>query len=182
MALIDEFVKSVSVVTGGESEARWFADAHPGWEILDLRAYLKKNPNESVAHKVDYKDSHTQAIVIGQSGFPEVMETLLEMCNRGSTKIMIHCTSGWHRASVVGKTLESMGNTIVDPDGNRVFNIQTFCLHSCCNNRMYASTAKNAVDWANAPWELMPAPYKESIVGYTACKQSQASSRNWNYA
>lgn len=180
MATIHEFTKSVSIVTAGEQDARWFSAQYPGYEVVDLRRFLKKNPAESVAHKVDYHDAHTLMVVVGQDGYPDVMLHLIDRMEKGVDKLLIHCTSGWHRASVVGKTIESMANTIMH-DGIRAFNVQTFCLHNCVNERMYSSTARNAEGWQRAPWELMPAPTLEGIVGYAACKQSQASSVNWNY-
>ena len=106
MATIHEFTKSVSIVTAGEQDARWFSAQYPGYEVVDLRRFLKKNPAESVAHKVDYHDAHTLMVVVGQDGYPDVMLHLIDRMEKRVDKLLIHCTSGWHRAGDVPRQCE----------------------------------------------------------------------------
>ena len=160
------------------------------WFTLDLRPFLKKDPADTVGWHEDCTSDNTCMVVIGQEGSTQVIYMCMEMasgiCREHAgvhDKFLIHCHSGWHRASTVGRLLESNLNSITDDEyGGRAFNAQCFHLHNVSNKKARKARIVNVVQWDTQPWALngtLPQS-KLDLFGYRACMGSQKSADNWN--
>jgi hypothetical protein len=178
-------VKNVTIVTGGVQDKDWFKDQmDPGpyhWDYIDLRPLLVEDPSTSVGHEEDYCYEETQVAVIAQIGFPDVIKGLIDSVHH-TEYVFLYCHNGYHRGSVTGKMLESQLNSLIDIDGNRIFNSICFMFHECHTNKEYKLKLSNVVDWLDNPWEI-EGEYnglKDSLFGYRSAMTTGASARNWN--
>ncbi len=179
---------SVTICTGGKDDLPHFKAALlkrgediDSWTFTDLTKSLTKDPRTSVEYKTDCKNDWTTATVMGQDNFSQVVVGQMELAVDGKLKQFLHCHTGWHRASVSGKVLESNLNSIAhvpienapDDDRHRVFNAQWFGLHKCQDSwTRWATQVDNACAWSDfalhAPIE---GPMKMTdLFGHRACQ------------
>jgi hypothetical protein len=179
--------KNITIVTGGVQDKDWFRKEmekvyHDDFDVIDLREILVKDPGVSVGHKQDFEYERTQVVVVSQDGFPDLIKSVIDTANFNMAHFFMHCKTGWHRASVTGKMLESQLNSLVDADGNRLFNTICFTLHDCQTAKEYSTKLSNVVDWLDNPW-VIESEYnglKDSLFGYRMCMSTGPSARNWN--
>jgi hypothetical protein len=183
-------VKNITIVTGGLHHRDWFMREmatvhHDDFEVIDIRRLLQKDPSTSIGHKQDFVYEQTQVVVIGQDGFPDLIKGVIDTAARplhSSEHFFLHCRTGYHRASVTGKMLESQLNSLADADDNRLFNTICVQFHDCGTTKEYNSKLSNVVDWLDNPWEI-ESEYnglKDSLFGYRASMTTGGSARNWN--
>jgi hypothetical protein len=188
---------ALSILTGGSEDVDKFfnlvgPDEAATWHVVNLCHYLFKNPGTVVGHKEDYMYPRTQQVVISQSGFPDLVEFSLRAASglepgiglngkEGSNKMFMKCRSGFHRASVVGKTMESYANKIADADGGRRFNCMRFSLHGVTKAPDFKSVIDRAVQWAASPWtDVAYTGDKESdVFGFEACQSHPEACACW---
>jgi hypothetical protein len=187
---------ALSIVTGALADVdKFFAHVGPSeattWHVVDLCGILHKDPSTSVGHKEDCTHPRTQQVVMAQSGFPDLIEFgLRAACGLqpdeglngvdGSNKMFFACRSGFHRASTVGKTMESYGNKITDAEGDRRFNCMTFPLHGK-SGREFNSVADRAVKWAESPWTYVEqtGDNESDVFGFEACQSHPQACASW---
>jgi hypothetical protein len=188
---------ALSIVTGALADVEKFF-AHVGpieaatWHVVNLCEILHKDPGTVVGHKEDCSHPRTQQVVMSQAGFPDLIEFGLRAASGlepdaglngvdGSNKMLFACRSGWHRASTVGKTMESYGNKITDAEGERRFNCMTFPLHKAHGVRDFNSVADRAVKWAESPWTYVEhtGENESDVFGFEACQSHPQACACW---
>jgi len=112
--------RAVTVVSGGENDCHdfmdWLGIRASEWMVIDCRPWLEKDPGDAIGHKQDCTAPLTQRTVIAQHNFPEIVEYILsEMLTRKVSKFMVHCKTGYHRASTVTAMVEDYANCALDP-------------------------------------------------------------------
>ena len=179
-------VKNVTIVTGGVETMQWFKEdmkfCPHHFDYFDLRD-LVQDPSTSVGHllKSDWQYEETQVAVIAQPGFPDCIKGIIDSVHQ-SQYIFLYCYTGYQRGSVTGKMLESQLNSLIDIDGNRIFNSICFMFHECHTTKEYRLKLSNVVDWVDNPWEI-EGEYnglKDSLFGYRSAMTTGASARNWD--
>ena len=151
----------VTIVTGGAEDWKAFQkhmdrQELSQWEHIDLRKLLPHDPSTSVGHKQDFQVDTTVQAVMASEQFGDVVNDLLDLIISGSYKLFLNCASGWHRASVVGKCLESQANSILGDNGERLINAQAFGLHTFGESwKGWMMQLKNIKEWKDSPWTLM---------------------------
>jgi hypothetical protein len=188
---------ALSILTGGSEDADKFfklvgADEAARWHVVNLCEHLFKDPGTAVGHKEDYMYPRTQQCVISQRGFPDLIEVCLRIAcglepmiglngTDGSNKMFMMCRSGFHRASVVGKIMESYANKIADDDGGRRFNCMRFSLHNVTKSSDFKSVIDRAVKWAASPWtDVAYTGDKENdVFGFEACQSHPEAWSCW---
>jgi hypothetical protein len=178
---------ALSILTGGLVDMeKFFAYVGPTeaatWHVVNLNEILHKDPGTVVGHKEDCEHHRTQQVVMSQAGFPDLIEFGLRAASgfepetglngvHGSNKMLFVCRTGFHRASTVGKTMESYGNKLTDADGERRFNCMTFPMHKAVGLRDLHNVADRAVKWAEIPWTAMAytGDNESDVFGFEAC-------------
>lgn len=147
------------------------------WDVVDLTKILKKNPDTTVGWHQDCTHDWTYQVVSGQDQFGEINMAIIESVAKGYRKQFLHCKSGWHRASTVGKSTESNLNSLMYTDDTRCFNAQWFGLHKCDNQRMWSSQIDRALGWSESTWLSMDGPTNATeIFGHRA---AQGDPKSW---
>ena len=179
--------KDITIITGSAECKPWFLNhikvkfPDVNFVEFDLRGRLKKDPATSVGWKEDWQYDRTQTCVIGQEGFTETIGELVDTCEN-EANLWINCHTGYHRASVTGKVLESQLNSLVDDDGNRLYNAILFMTHACDGRKVYAEKFQDITDWISGPWDIESEfnGLKDSMFGYRTSMSKAAAARNWN--
>ena len=180
----------VSIVTCGVTDAYWWlrnVSDPDEWHVVDLRGLLT-DPAHELEWQEDFRFERTVRVVVGQQNFPEVIASIVKVVNGTSdvhqnqtNKVLVHCQTGWHMASVSGKILESTLNSIL-VHGQRAFNAQQFAIHDILNNSEYECRLKDAEEWSRSSWEVMKVVDKrEDLWGYAACMGSRASGTQFSH-
>ena len=97
-------------------------------------------------------------------------------------QIWMNCRTGYHRASVAGKVLESQLNSLVDGQGVRLYNTQLFMFHEVQGRKQFYNLIGDVSSWMMEPWPI-EADYdgtKKSLFGYEAAMKKMGAARSWN--
>ena len=180
-------VKNITIVSGPAKDKEWILSeiakkvGEIEWHQVDLREFLKKDHSTTIGHREDYRFERTQQVVIGQEGFPDL---IVECVQEADTveHVWLNCNTGWHRASVTGKVLESQLNSLVDKDADRKYNTMHIMFHECTSSKMWHEKIDDVVTWLTSPWPI-ETEYngsRRSLFGYTASMRKGAAAHNWN--
>ena len=181
-------VRHITIVTGGVEQYKWFMEAikskfpNQEWHDIDLRAILKKDPATTIGHKEDWEWARTQQVVIAQTEFANVIVEAVTIVDGIADLVWMNCNTGYHRASVAGKVLESQLNSLVDGQGVRLYNTQLFMFHEVQGRKQFYNLIGDVSSWIMEPWPI-EADYdgtKKSLFGYAAAIKKQGSARSWN--
>ena len=174
--------------------------------MIDVRSWLQKDPaSDPTVHGVDGDHASTQQVVFSNNAVVEVIKEVswsvlrqlirisdaigaetMESCPNvwrtpsiGACATAIYCTAGCHRSSVVGKAVESMLNSIVNPDGTRVFEAQVFALSPAKNVKHAHAILERAHKWSYEAWTRMPTIGNRSMLyAAAACRGNPDASEN----
>ena len=180
-------VKNITIVSGPAKDKEWILTEISKkvgvmqWHEVDLRTILKKDHSATIGHKEDYRVERTQQVVIGQEGFPELVNDCVKFADTVE-HVWLNCNTGWHRASVTGKVLESQLNSLVDIDAERMYNTMHIMFHECTSSKMWHEKIGDVVAWLTAPW-MIETEYngtRRSLFGYAASMRKANSAHNWN--
>jgi hypothetical protein len=169
----------VSVVTFGfkHKSSTLITDADDEWNIVDLRENLVRDPANHVKHAEDGTCARCQQCVMSADGYETLMEHLLETtCLEKQYKVALGCTQGIHRADTTGRHLVSLLNSIVDDNGQRVYNAQHFPAGGLVPQHNVGAIIASAASWAEGPWCTMKAALTDDeVYGYdAACADATA--------
>jgi hypothetical protein len=152
------------------------------WLLADLTESLTKDPAARIKYNTNEKDPNVQLVVYGSTNFADVVIRLAKEISEGERRIALACEGGEHRAPVVGETLASQLNGIVDGSGKRAYNVQHFKASEYPDAGSIEGMARSAEGWAKAPWALQDedsSHAKKDLYGYKATVKEQAASRTW---
>lgn len=181
--------RSVAIVTFGHVTSPWLADhvvrecfVDDANDIFDLRKILHDPLREDrVTHNQDGSHDRTQVAVMGQSSFSaaciNMVGTVFESMSKDADKPVLlfdGCKTGCHRAWVVGETVGSICNAIVDSNNDRVLNAQVFHAASCNSKREVEHMLTQAWKWAMGAWTVIP--HTDELFGAKAARSREQSS------
>ena len=151
------------------------AEQH-GFEVHDVRRDMPRDPSTYVKHGEDGTSENVQRAIFQQEGFPkavlEVIEAVWKNPRQG-----VHCSKGLHRANVIARMAESVLNTLVDENGQRLFNCKHFPLCHADRPQQAREIIDDAVRWVAEPWCVMPLPVE--LFGIAAATENPRSMANW---
>ena len=147
-----------------------------GFDVHDVRRDMPRDPGTYVKHGEDGTSENVQRAVFQQEGFPkavlEVIEAVWKNPRQG-----VHCSKGLHRANVIARMAESVLNTLVDDNGQRLFNCKHFPLCHADRPQQAREIIDDAVRWVAEPWCVMPLPVE--LFGIGAATENPRSMANW---
>ena len=151
------------------------AEQH-GFDVHDVRRDMPRDPSTYVKHGEDGTSENVQRAIFQQEGFPkavlEVIEAVWKNPRQG-----VHCSKGLHRANVIARMAESVLNTLVDDNGQRLFNCKHFPLCHADRPQQAREIIDDAVRWVAEPWCVMPLPVE--LFGIGAATENPRSMANW---
>ena len=182
----------ITIVTGGQvdADAFWNFLASSNidddeWCCIDLTKTLVKDPGTKVGHKQGHEFQQTQIAVFGQTGFPATVIDIMSRSLYRNTLVrnfFVHCRSGWHRASVVGRCLRN-GHTVIATEGQgRMFNCQVFSLNDAYGHHDRDYRMEIAIRWSSKPWALIEGGSlnRDQHYAYEACMSDEYSVDGFN--
>lgn len=154
------------------------------WMVVDCTD-LHRDPADVVRHDETGASPAVQAIVCGQAGFVEKVESIVAGVMTGRTRVAIGCTRGKHRSDVVSRFVEDILNLLpADSDGVVPgFAAKYWSITSCNNHRSaFERMLSDVVNWMEEPWQVPVVsgkkPHSERF-GFAAAMQSRQSAMNW---
>ena len=174
---------------------QWWSDSQPHFDgeptlVLDwvdlLREMPEKLGDDRVTHGQDAGHDKTLGGVLGQRQFGNVMVGLAKRCLQAhapSSEVKVVCClgachKGDHRADTWRRIGKDMLNMLLDANGERMFNCQSFTLRDC-GHAEQNHVLDQAARWANAPWCEVPRP--EELYGKEAAMLRENSMEQWDY-
>ena len=155
--------------------------------IQDLRKKLPKDPAATVEHGCGGQHPATQRVVFMNEGLADaVIATVTAVSElEGTTPafVAVGCTKGEHRAQVTALTIQDVLNSVIDFEGDRIYNCMVFHLNDCKKKAEYSTIYDTCERWGGEPWcvvECAPlsAPIKERFAYQSAICTPQGAA-NW---
>jgi hypothetical protein len=159
------------------------------YEWLDVRPLLMKDPGSVVDHFKDGAFPETQALVMGQDGYPQAIEAVFDIIQKEVKVCFIYCGKGIHRANVVGRHAEDLANALRRQDGTPIFAANFFRLLDVKRDdkrddkrEHVKQVMTNVALWIDNPWMDRGQIEVQIPYGTAAAKSDFKAFYNWDTA